>query len=152
MRLTQFTDYALRLLIHLAAFRSGNRTTIGEAARFLGIPLNHLTKIVHRLAKADLIKTSRGRAGGLSLTRPASEISVGEAIRVTEPDFAMVGCLAGRPCALEGKCGLIPVIDEALQAFLRTADRTKLSDLVLPETATKPALGSVSPHRGDECG
>lgn len=129
MRLTQFTDFALRLLIDLARETPGKRTTIAKASRRLDIPINHLTKIAHRLAKANLLKTSRGRSGGLALSRPAESITVGQVVRVTEPDFALVGCMAGQDCSLAPGCGLAPVLDTALMTFLRVTDQATLADI-----------------------
>jgi Rrf2 family nitric oxide-sensitive transcriptional repressor len=129
MRLTLFTDYALRLMIQLASEPSGRRTTIAQASHSLGLPLNHLTKIAHRLSKARLLTTSQGRNGGLVLSRPASEITIGQVLRVTEPDFALVACMAGTDCSLRIGCGLKHVLDAALAAFLGVVDQTTLAEL-----------------------
>lgn len=129
MRLTQFTDFALRLLVQLAREAPGKRTTIAAASRRLGIPLNHLTKIAHRLARADLLKSSRGRSGGLALSHPAENITVGQVLRVTEPDFVLVGCMADQGCSLAPGCGLAPVLDAALRTFLRVTDGATLAEV-----------------------
>lgn len=130
MRLTQFTDYALRLLIWLAGHEPSCRITIGDSAAVLGIPLNHLTKIAHRLARETLLTSSRGRSGGLSLARSPREITVGQIIRVTEPDFKLVACMSGQACTLSERCNLMPFLDDALAAFLRVMDGITLFDIV----------------------
>jgi Rrf2 family nitric oxide-sensitive transcriptional repressor len=129
MRLTLFTDYALRLMVQLACEPPGSRTTIEQAARLLNLPVNHLTKIAHRLAKAKLITTSQGRNGGLVLSRPTSEISIGEVLRVTEPDFASATCMAGKDCSFQIGCGLKHLLDAALAAFFGVVDQTTLAEL-----------------------
>lgn len=134
MRLTSFTDYALRLLIHLG--RDADRLcTIAEVARQHGISQSHLTKVTHLLAQAGLVETQRGRGGGMRLARPAATITLGEVVRLTETDFALVDCFSGAAaCRFDGACGLAGVLDGALAAFLETLDRRTLAD-VLPHPA-----------------
>ncbi|MCK8784041.1 Rrf2 family transcriptional regulator [Roseomonas sp. NAR14] len=92
MRLTVYTDYSLRMLIHLAA-KEGELATIGEVAAAYGISQHHLTKVAHRLGVAGFVTTVRGKGGGLRLGRPAAAIRLGEVVRHTEPDMALVPCL-----------------------------------------------------------
>jgi len=143
MRLTQFTDYAIRLLIWLADHEPGCRITIGESAAFLDIPINHLTKIAHRLARENLLRSSRGRSGGLWLARRLGEITVGEVIRVTEPDFALVACMAGQACSLGERCKLVPSLDAALAAFLQVMDGITLEDIVLERRCVGASVGQT---------
>lgn len=135
MRLTAFTDYALRLLIHLGR-DAGRLCTIAEVAQQHGIAHSHLTKVTHLLAQAGLVETLRGRGGGMRLARPAASITLGEVVRLTETDFALVECFSGTTaCRLDGACGLAGVLDGALAAFLETLDRRTLAD-VLPADAS----------------
>lgn len=131
MRLTRFSDYALRLLIYVAS-RPEQRTTIADAAEAYGISRNHLMKVANRLARAGLLKPSRGRTGGLALGRPAAAISLGEVLRATEPDFALVGCMADESCTAAEFCRLPRAFDVALAAFFEAADRQRLADFLLP--------------------
>ena len=135
MRLTVYTDYSLRMLIYLATKEDG-LATIAEVARSYGISEHHLTKVAHQLGRAGYISTLRGKGGGLRLARPAGEIGLGEVVRQTEPDMALVPCFgsaeapAGAPCPIVPACGLRGVLDEALQAFMAVLDRYTLADLV----------------------
>ena len=86
-----------RLLIWVAS-RPDQRNTIEQAAEYNGISRHHLMKVAQRLSLAGLLSATRGRGGGLRLARPASEIRVGDVLRVTEPDFNCVGCQRGEPC------------------------------------------------------
>tara|TARA_R110002020_G_scaffold50791_8_gene143708 strand:+ start:1756 stop:2178 length:423 start_codon:yes stop_codon:yes gene_type:complete len=131
MRLTQFSDFALRLLIHIAS-HPDRRTTIAEAAQVYGISRHHLMKVAHRLALAGLVKPSRGRNGGLNLARPAEAISLGDVLRATEPDFALVGCMAGHACPIVTTCRLPAALDAAMASFLATADQHMLAGFVGP--------------------
>src|SRR6476661_2740718 len=91
MRLKSYTDYALRVLMHLAA-QPDRLSSIAVIARTYRISHNHLTKVVHDLRKQGFVAAVRGRSGGVRLARPASEISVGEVVRHTERTFDLVDC------------------------------------------------------------
>src|SRR5579859_7305297 len=83
MRLTVFSDYALRVLTYLA--RHPDRfVTIQEIAGHYGVSGNHLMKVVQHLAAREFVVTLRGPRGGLRLARPAQEIRIGEVVRGTE--------------------------------------------------------------------
>lgn len=131
MRLTVYTDYALRLLMYLAV-RSDGRATIGEVADAYGISRNHLTKVAHQLGVAGFVETVRGKGGGLRLGRAADRIGIGEVVRRTEPDMALVPCFdpVCAPCPITPACGLRGALHEAQRAFLAVLDRYSLADLV----------------------
>src|SRR6266705_6408102 len=123
MRLTTFTDYALRTLIHLGSSRD-HLVTIHEIADLHGISKNHLMKVVYQLGQSGVIDTVRGRAGGLRLGREPDQINLGEVIRSTESDFYMAACFDpnGAPCALRRACGLRDVLADATAAYLAVLD------------------------------
>jgi Rrf2 family transcriptional regulator, nitric oxide-sensitive transcriptional repressor len=129
MRLTLHTDYALRTLIYLG-LSEPRHATIAEISRAYGISENHLVKVAHRLGQLGFVKTSRGRGGGLRLARPADEIIVGQVVRQTEEDLALVACFANGTCAITAACRLRGVLGEALAAFLAVLDRYSLADLL----------------------
>ncbi len=124
MRLSRHTDYALRVLIHLAA-APDRLSSIAEIARAYDISQNHLMKVVNQLARADLVKTVRGRGGGIALARPAEDIIIGTVVRLTEPDHNLADC---GTCLIAPACGLISPLDEALRAFLAVLDRYSVAD------------------------
>lgn len=130
MRLTLYTDYALRLLLALTAPRS-ERVTIAEVARAYGIARNHLTKVAYDLSSQGLIKTTRGKGGGLALASPPETISLGAVVRITEGDFALVPCLGRDPesCRILPVCKLQHALQEARAAFLAVLDSYTLADL-----------------------
>ena len=131
MRLTVYTDFSLRLLMYLAV-NLEKVSTIGEVAEAYKIPKNHLTKVAHQLGRAGYVTSARGKGGGLRLARPATEISVGDLIRTTEPDMALVPCFEPvcAYCPIVPACGLRGALHEAHMAFLTVLDRYSLSDLV----------------------
>jgi Rrf2 family transcriptional regulator, nitric oxide-sensitive transcriptional repressor len=133
MRLTTFSDYALRVLMYAAA-AGERRVTIEETAGAYGISRAHLMKVVNVLTREGYLTGMRGRAGGFVLARSPEEINLGEVIRATEPDFALVECFAtGNQCILTRCCRLPDVLNEALRSFIETLDRYTLADLLLSE-------------------
>ncbi|MHC1998895.1 Rrf2 family transcriptional regulator [Methylobacterium sp. CM6241] len=151
MRLTRYTDYALRTLIYLGLNES-RVSSIAEIARAYGISESHLTKVVHQLGRISLVQTTRGRGGGLRLARPAAEIVVGAVVRQTEEDLALVECFANGACAITPSCRLRKALGEALAAFLEVLDRYTLADLLAEDAAPDlafllglPAPGVIAP-------
>lgn len=131
MRLTSFSDYALRMLMYAAS--AGNRLiTIEEAARSFRVSKTHLNKVANTLTRAGYLKAVRGRSGGLALGKPANAIRIGDVLRLTEPDFALVECFAtGNQCVITQSCKLSRLLGEAVASFQATLDRHTLADIVL---------------------
>jgi Rrf2 family nitric oxide-sensitive transcriptional repressor len=149
MRLTKFTDYALRVLLYAAA-RDGRRATIEQAATEFGISRAHLKKVVLHLSHAGYVKGLRGHSGGFVLARDPADINLGVLIRQTEPDFGLFECfLPGNVCILSRRCTLPGIANEALAAFLAVFERYTLADVLI-----RPALfegvvpGLPQPLRG----
>ena len=131
MRLTNFSDYALRVLMYAAAHED-RLITIDEAARVYGISRAHLMKVVNQLTRAGYLNAVRGRSGGLTLAKRPAKIRLGDVLRATEPDFAVVECFgAGDQCVITPRCRLRGALKEALGAFLGRLDRYTLADLIL---------------------
>jgi Rrf2 family nitric oxide-sensitive transcriptional repressor len=142
MRLSVFSDYALRVLMQ-AALRTPELTTIDEVAHSFGISRNHLSKVVHQLSCHGFISTRRGIGGGFTLARPLKEITLGEVIRLTEGDDAVIDCVTGksRSCVIFPTCKLKGVLAEAAQAFYEVLDNYTLQDLVRQRPAIRELLG-----------
>ena len=159
MRLTAYSDYALRVLMFLALKNEG-RATVKEISDCYGISRNHLMKIVQDLGRAGLVATARGKSGGLALARAPEAIRVGDVVRLTEPDFRLVECFGpGRGggaggCRLQGCCILTTALSEALEAFLEVLDGYTLADLTGPRRSLRrlldlgPVPASGEPRQG----
>lgn len=131
MKLTQYSDLGLRLLMYLA-HRYGESVTIQEASDRFAVSKNHMVKISHQLTKSGLIESLRGRNGGVRLARPPEAISVEEALRATEDNFDLVECFGASQnrCVITEGCKLAGVLDTALAAFFAVLSKTSLADLV----------------------
>ncbi len=148
MQVTRFSDYALRVLMHLA-LRPQERSTIDEISQRYRVSRAHLVKVVHRLGSRGFVETARGRRGGLRLGRPAAEIRLGDVFRSTEDNLALVECFARDDrCVIAPACRLHGVLDEALAAFLGVLDRYTLADLVERARPLARLLGLPSPRAG----
>lgn len=132
MRISTYTDYSLRLLMHAAA-RSPDLITIQDVARGFGISRNHLMKVTHDLALRGYIRTQRGRTGGFRLARPPAEISIGEVVRFNESTVPLVECFdrANNTCVIAPGCKLKFVLKDAEDAFYAVLDGVTLKDLMM---------------------
>jgi Rrf2 family nitric oxide-sensitive transcriptional repressor len=143
MRLTVYSDYALRLMMYLGL--NGERlSTISEIADAYQISRAHLMKITHELGQKGLVDTVRGRQGGMRLGRAADAITVGEIVRACEPDFDLVPCFERSDvmvCAIQPACVLRRALAAAAKAFLDTLDGYTLADLVQPKMPLRELLG-----------
>jgi Rrf2 family transcriptional regulator, nitric oxide-sensitive transcriptional repressor len=148
MRLTNWTDYTLRVLMYCAACEGREEpVTITEIADAHGISRSHLTKIVVDLSGQGLLETTRGRGGGMRLLKPARDIVLGEVVRKTETDFTMVECFdpALNDCRLNSQCRLKGVLYQALESYFKVLDGVTLADLVPTPAAGLPGwLGRVT--------
>lgn len=156
MRLTTYSDYALRCLIYLATQEDKEKLmNIQDIADVYDISKNHLTKIVHQLATLGYIESVRGRNGGIRLAKAPETINIGKVIRQTEADFSIVDCFtpiteegvialpkSGKSpeeklsikkqmelCKISPACKLKHVFYEATQSFLSVLDQYTLADM-----------------------
>jgi len=142
MRLTVYSDYALRVLMYLAV-KPDKLATIAEIARSYEISENHLMKVVHQLGVAGYVETVRGRGGGLRLAKRADAIGLADVVRTTEPDLAIVSCFkpVDAPCAIRPSCVLRRALEKARDAFMAVLEEYTLGDLVQPRTRLAGLLG-----------
>ncbi|MEO7996299.1 MAG: Rrf2 family transcriptional regulator [Gemmatimonadaceae bacterium] len=131
MRLTQFSDYALRLSLFLGA-HPDRLVPITEIAESYGISYHHLTKVATMLSEAGVVEAVRGRNGGLRLAMAPSAINIGWLVRQTEPDMILVECFDHEKdaCPITKECRLRRALKDALRAFLQTLDEYTLADFL----------------------
>lgn len=133
MRLAEYTDYTLRVLMYCAT-HADERVTIAGLAERHGLSRNHLMKIVNDLARNGLLETTRGRSGGLRLRKDPASIRVGDVVRASETDFRLVECFepGSNECSLTPSCRLKGVFQSALKAYFHELDRATLADIAGP--------------------
>lgn len=140
MKMTNYSDYALRILIYLGLKRE-NLSTITEIADCYHISRNHVVKIVHHLGQLGYVDTMRGKHGGIRLARAPETINIGEVIRQTETSMELVECFSDQnACIICNSCVLRSIISEALLAFMTVLDRYTLADLMIPRQQLRKQL------------
>lgn len=154
MRLAEYTDYTLRVLMYCAA-RPQQMVTISELAEHHGVSRNHLMKIVTDLGRQGVLETTRGRGGGLRLLKDPAQLRIGDVVRASETDFRLVECFdpESNQCTLSPVCRLKGLFGAALEAYFQELDGITLADLAGPPGAAAvahaltPAEAAVAPPR-----
>ena len=146
MRLAEYTDYTLRVLMYCAG-RPQQLVTISELAERHGVSRNHLMKIVTDLGRQGVLETTRGRGGGLRLLKDPAKIRIGDVVRASETDFRLVECFdpTTNQCTLTPSCRLKGLFNAALGAYFRELDSMTLADIV--ESVSAPAPGRAVSQR-----
>ena len=143
MRLTNFSDYSLRVLIYLAIKQE--KSSIAEVSRSFNVSENHLVKVVHRLSSLGYVHSIRGKNGGIQLGRDPERINLGKIIVQLEPDFDIAECFneVSNACRISPVCRLKSVLNKAQKAFLRTLGKYSLADVIKNKSELAPYLCST---------
>ncbi|MCX4673392.1 Rrf2 family transcriptional regulator [Streptomyces sp. NBC_01381] len=141
MRLTRFTDLALRVLMRLSV-EEGELPTTREVAAAMDVPYTHTAKVVAKLQHMGLVEARRGRGGGLALTAAGRHASAGGLVRELEGPGDVVDCEGTTPCPLRSACRLRGALRQAQEAFFAALDPLTLSDLT--KAPTGPLLVTLS--------
>jgi Rrf2 family protein len=119
LRISRQTDYAARLLLHLASLGQGASASIAEIAEERRLPVAFVRRMVAPLVAAGILRTSRGSHGGVQLARPAAEISLGDLVRAVEGPVLLNECVHTEgTCPFERRCP----VHEAWTAVSDTLD------------------------------
>jgi Rrf2 family transcriptional regulator, nitric oxide-sensitive transcriptional repressor len=148
MRLTVFTNYALRTLMY-AAMHDNRLCRCREIADVFGISKAHLNKCIHQLGQWGFLENIRGRSGGFQLARPASENKVGEVARLTEDTLELVECFnpETNTCRLMRLCRLSKTFQRARGSFMDELDRISIADVVSNGAALRRLLNERRPEQ-----
>lgn len=141
MQITLFTDYALRMLTYLA-LAEGEIVPINDVADATGVSKHYMLKVGNELARLGYVDTLRGRTGGVRLVMDPARIKLGEVIRSTEPNRAVIDCILDDhfECPIHAPCRLRHVLDEAQRAFHAVLDKYTVADLVATPQALRKGL------------
>lgn len=139
MRLTNYSDYALRSLIYLATKPEPNLlANISDIANSYHISKSHLTKIIHQLGQLGYIDSVRGKNGGIRLACAPKDINLGVLIKQIEPDFALVECFSTN--SLDSS---IADINSAVINDEKNASANDMSLKLIDETVSHIASGCI---------
>ena len=141
LSISRQTDYACRVILHLAMLPPGQRVTAQDIAKRRLIPPALVRRVITQLANAGLVTTARGSNGGLSLARPASEISLLDVVQVMEGPLALNACAVNpQACPLMQVCSVHQVWVEARATLM-----AKLSQSTFDKLAQRGAVLLPSP-------
>lgn len=99
------SKYGIKSVCYLAQQPETRFVAIREISDELDIPFQYLTKLLQRLQQGGIIDSRRGNTGGVSLARPASEITLSDILHVLEPGFQKHSCLLhAEDCRQAGYC------------------------------------------------
>jgi len=131
MRLTIRTNLASRVLM-CCAVNAGRTVRSGDIAVACNASGNHLAQVIHQLQQSGFVNTVRGRSGGLQLSRPPAEISIGEVFRLFESTTPFAECFdpETNTCPLVDHCRLRGYLSRAIEAFYHELDLVTLDDIV----------------------
>lgn len=155
MRLTQATNYSVRILLYCAA-NPDRPSRVADIAASFDMSETHVFKILKVLVDHGFVRTIRGRHGGIMLGKPADEITVGEVVRASEESFVLADCFDedGHDCPLISSCEYNRILREALGAFFEVLDRYTIAHVAkdrpdlrfllgIEDVKQQPALGTA---------
>ncbi len=142
MKLTAYTNFALRTLMY-CALCDKNLCRVQDVSDAFGISKAHLVKAANQLVQTGYLESVRGRSGGIRLARPANQIIVGEVVRHTEGDMALVECFdpETNTCPLMEVCRLNRALFRARDAFLAVLDDITIADITANRLPLQERLG-----------
>lgn len=144
--LTQKAKYALRALAVLAVADSRVPLPIHEVADRAHAPQKFLESILLELRRHGVLSSTRGKAGGYVLARPAREVRIGDVIRMVDGPLAPIPCAsltAYRPCA---DCpDPEDCVIRRMMRRVRDATAAILDGLTVADLATEPSLIEAVP-------
>jgi Rrf2 family protein len=142
---SQTVEYALRAVAHLAYEAPNPRTTeqVAEATR---VPPAYLSKVLQALSRGGIVKSQRGVGGGISLARPAEELTILEVVNAVEPIQRIKSCPLGLKSHGVRLCPLHRRIDDAMATVEAAFGSTTLAE-ILAEPTHSPPLCDVGVDR-----
>ena len=124
--------YALRLMLYLAMYNTGEPVSIKDIAKRQQISEKYLEQIISILNRAGYVRSVRGAQGGYFLSKEPKEYTVGMILRLTEGDLAPVNCVAvtGGECERLNNCVTKYIWQKLEEAINGVVDHITLEDLL----------------------
>ena len=147
MHLTQFTDYSLRTILYVSV--KNEKCTIKEISQAYRISENHLVKIVHKLGQIGVLKTVRGKGGGVYLAQSTKMLNLKKLVCDLEPNLNVVECNHPKKgaCVIQPACRLKKVLNQAKLAFMNALAGYTIADMIqnIDDLKALLHLNTVSP-------
>jgi Rrf2 family protein len=130
MQITRQADYALRAMLYLARLDPHQRAATSQIAEEQNIPASFLAKIISQLSISGLINTSRGAHGGVSLARPADQITLLEVVESIDGPLMLNQCtLTPDACPFGPECPLRAIWCETQAQLIERLSTTTFAAL-----------------------
>ena len=140
LRITRDTDYAARMLLHLACLGDDAQVSIRVIAAQRHLPVPFVRRLVARLVEAGLLATTRGASGGIRLARPAHNMSLADVVTAMEGPLALNDCVGdARACPLSRRCPVNGAWSEATRALEQTLANVRFDALANASASHVPA-------------
>lgn len=132
MKISTKGRYALRLMLDLATYNTGEPSSIKDIAKRQQISEKYLEQIISVLNKAGYVRSIRGAQGGYLLKKKPEEYTVGMILRLTEGDLAPVSCVGDESveCDRREACVTVRIYEKINDAINNVVDNITLADLV----------------------
>jgi Rrf2 family protein len=130
MKVSTRVRYAVRALLDVAVSGEQGPVSLRRISERQQISLLYLQQLVRPLIAGGLVRSTRGPGGGLTLARPAADITLSEIFRTIEGSFTPVDCVANPDaCSRYKGCVTRDVWAEVETAVNRVLESTTLGDL-----------------------
>ena len=150
MQLTRAADYAIRVMIHLAAFAPGTRASRAELATASECPEQFLSKVLQSLTRAGLVISHRGNTGGFELAPAHRGATILEIVEAVEGPIHLNVCLGPEDeCSRQEWCPAYAIWNDAQNALtgvLRRANIGELAEIAAENRRNGHALESRKPN------
>ncbi len=135
IKLSNMADYAVLIMSHMAQRGDCVRHAAPEIIQATGVPAATTAKLLGALARAGLLVSQRGIAGGFALARPAANISVADIIEAVDGPIALTNCLGDHngDCSLESICATRPRWSAINTAVRGALAQVSLAEMALPD-------------------
>ena len=132
MKLSTRAEYGIRVLVALARAEGNGPVSLATVARTEKLPHAYLEQLVGDLRRAQLVSATRGKSGGYSLTRPAAEISLVEAMRALDGPILEMPCAGAdnlEVCARPQDCSVHDVFQRVHESLEGVLSATNLAEV-----------------------
>jgi Rrf2 family protein len=152
MQITRGTDYAVRLMVHLATLPEGTRVPVTEFARVGGAPETFISKLLQRLVRIGMLSSSRGTGGGFMLAIQPRNVTLLDVVEAIEGPLQINRCLPGQhTCNRKSICSVHPVWEDAQTALKNVLQGTSIEKLARESVKNSSAwcagTATVRPHK-----
>lgn len=140
MQITRASDYAVRVMIHLATMPAGTKVQRAELSRATDVSGHFLSKVLQQLVRSQLIRSQRGSGGGFALAVPASGVSLLDVVEAMEGPVRLNLCIEDGPsCDRKANCPAHEVWADAQAALVKILRAASIASLAVKAHSMKNA-------------